>query len=383
MCIRDRKMVESLKAMPELSIKSEKSGERERGSGTERQPLDKKTQMKLLGNCRSVSDFEKLHTLGEGTFGTVYCARDKTSNEIVALKKVKIHDVNEGFPITSLREIKILSELRSHVNIVKLKEVVVGYKQDSIFLVFEYCNLDLANLIDRMAVEGYIFSEPEIKCLVLQLINGVRYLHHNYIMHRDLKLSNLLINAKGIVKLADFGLSRRYEHPPAHYTRRVVTLWYRSPELLIEKESYNCAVDMWSIGCILGELLKDGIPILRGKDELNQFQLICELIGFPSKKAWPDFYNNPLFEKLEKFANNEYNNLNAVFKTASEKCIDLLNALLTWDPAKRITADEALVHPYFFEHPRPCDPEEIRILSKLEYFEKKRYDEGSKKQKTK
>ena len=168
------------------------------------------SQHYLFANCRCVSDFEKLHTIGEGTYGTVYCAKDKLSQEIVAIKKVKIHDRKEGFPITSLREIKNLQKLQGHPNIVKIKEVVVGYKADSIFLVFEHCALDLANLVDRMYVENKFFSESEIKCLMLQILNGLAYIHSIFQIQRDLKLSNLLINEKGIIKIADFGLSRSY-----------------------------------------------------------------------------------------------------------------------------------------------------------------------------
>lgn len=164
----------------------------------------------LFGNCRSVSDFEKLHTLGEGTYGTVYCARDKVSKEIVALKKVKIQDENEGFPLTSLREIKILEKLKRHLNVVKLKEVVVGFKKDSIFLVFEHSIIDIGCLIDQMRDHRDEMSVGEIKCLTLQLLNGVSYMHKKFIMHRDLKLSNLLIGSDGIMKIADFGLARGF-----------------------------------------------------------------------------------------------------------------------------------------------------------------------------
>ena len=163
-----------------------------------------------LFSTRYISDFEKLHTLGEGTYGTVYCAVDKITKEIVAIKKVKIHDEKEGFPITSLREIKILQEIKNHINIVKLKEVVIGYKDGNIFLVFEYSIIDMACLIDRMRVNYDDISIGEIKCIILQLLNGVSYLHQKNIMHRDLKLSNLLIGKNGILKIADFGLSRKY-----------------------------------------------------------------------------------------------------------------------------------------------------------------------------
>jgi len=164
----------------------------------------------IFANTRSISDFERLETLGEGTYGTVYSARDKINGEIVAIKKVKIHDEKEGFPMTSLREIKILNELKNHINVVRLKEVAVGSKDDSIFLVFEYSLIDVGCLIDRMRMNYDDMSIGEIKCIILQILNGISYLHQNFIMHRDLKLSNLLIGKDGVIKIADFGLARKY-----------------------------------------------------------------------------------------------------------------------------------------------------------------------------
>ena len=151
---------------------------------------------KLLGNSRCVSDFEKIQEIGEGTYGTVFKARDKESGKILALKKVRMHNENDGFPITSLREINILRGL-DHPNIVSLKEVVVGYKKDSIFLAFEYCEADLANLVDHILKKKLYLNLAEIKCLMLQLIQAVLYLHDLDIIHRDLKFSNLLINSEG------------------------------------------------------------------------------------------------------------------------------------------------------------------------------------------
>lgn len=167
-------------------------------------------RLRLFANTRSISDFERLETLGEGTYGTVYAARDKTTGEIVAIKKVKIHDEKEGFPVTSLREIKLLQETKQHTNIVSLKEVAVGLKTDSIFLVFEHSMIDMGCLIDRMRMKDEEMSLGEIKCLILQILNGVSFLNQNYIMHRDLKLSNLLIGNDGIIKIADFGLARKF-----------------------------------------------------------------------------------------------------------------------------------------------------------------------------
>ena len=215
----------------------------------------------LLGNARSVTEFQKLQEIGEGTYGTVYKARDKLTEQIVALKKVRMHNENDGFPITSLREINILTKMR-HPNIINLNEVVVGYKKDSIFLAFEYCEADIANLVDYITRKKEYLNLSEIKCLMLQLIKAVIYLHDNDIIHRDLKLSNLLINHKGTLKLADFGLARRIGYPLEHLTPKVVTLWYRSPEILLRCPYYSKPSDAWGIGCIIAELLNYGYPIL-------------------------------------------------------------------------------------------------------------------------
>ena len=179
-----------------------------------------KIRKKLFANCRGVSDFEKIAVLGEGTYGwlkaklgTVYSARDNTTGEIVAIKKLKIHEPEQGFPLTSLREINILKQLKRispHPNIVNLKEVVVGAKSESIFLVFEYCEMDLGHLVDMLSIDREFFSECDIKCIMLQILNSILHLHQNFIIHRDLKLSNILVDSKGIMKLADFGLSKAY-----------------------------------------------------------------------------------------------------------------------------------------------------------------------------
>jgi serine/threonine protein kinase len=259
----------------------------------------------LFANCRSVSNFEKIATLGEGTYGTVYSARDKANGLVYAIKKLKIHDTNYGFPITSLREINLLKQISSkfpHPNIIKLHEVVVGARSESIFLVFEYCDLDLSHLVDTMYISKEYFGECEIKTIIFQLLNAINHLHENHIVHRDLKMSNLLLNKHGILKLADFGLSKVFEANTKKYTRGVVTLWYRSPEVLLEME-YDHLCDVWSVGCIFGELLHFGRPILPGKNELNQFDLMCALLGYPKKDDWPEFFGIKanVFQQLKKY----------------------------------------------------------------------------------
>lgn len=177
----------------------------------------------MLQGCRSVDEFERLNKIDEGTYGVVYRARDKKTGEIVALKKVKMEKEREGFPLTSLREINILLSFH-HPTIVDVKEVVVGSNLDSIFMVMEYMEHDLKGLMETMKQP---FSQSEVKCLMLQLLDGIKYLHDNWVLHRDLKTSNLLLNNRGELKICDFGLARQYGSPLKPYTHLVVTLWYR------------------------------------------------------------------------------------------------------------------------------------------------------------
>ncbi|GAB4829329.1 hypothetical protein Ancab_018998 [Ancistrocladus abbreviatus] len=177
----------------------------------------------MLQGCRSVDEFERLNKIDEGTYGVVYRARDKKTGEIVALKKVKMEKERDGFPLTSLREINILLSFH-HPSIVDVKEVVVGSNLDSIFMVMEYMEHDLKGLMESIKQP---FSQSEAKCLMLQLLEGVKYLHDNWVLHRDLKTSNLLLNNLGELKICDFGLARQYGSPLKPYTHLVVTLWYR------------------------------------------------------------------------------------------------------------------------------------------------------------
>jgi len=305
-----------------------------------------------LGRCRSVDVFERLNRLGEGTYGTVYRARDKESERIVALKKVRIHAEKEGFPISSLREIRLLKKLK-HPNVVELFEVACGTQAGAIFLVFEYCEHDLGALLDLMTRP---FSQAEVKGLLLQLLRGVAALHAAFVMHRDLKLSNLLLTNKGVLKLADFGLACEFLDPPEPCTAKVVTLWYRAPELLLGARTYTAAIDVWSVGCNFGELMLKR-PLLPGKAEEHQLQLVCELLGTPSLRIWPGLEDLPLYGRLRMPANS-YNNLRVTFPDATnDACLELLNAMLTFDPGKRATAAGCLRHRYFTEPPAPQDPQ--------------------------
>lgn len=303
----------------------------------------------VLGRCRFVSEFEKLNRIGEGTYGIVYRAKDTISNKIVALKKVRMEHEKDGIPVSSLREIQILLSCR-HENIVNLKEVVVGRSLESIFLVMEYCEQDLASLLDNMQAP---FTESQVKCIMLQVLRGLRYLHYNFIVHRDLKVSNLLMSDKGCVKLADFGLARWFGVPLQAMTPRVVTLWYRAPELLLQAPKQTTSVDMWAAGCILGELLSHK-PLLPGRSEIQQLELIVDLLGTPSDSIWPGFSALPALQNFT-LKHQPYNNLKQRFPWLSAAGLRLLNFLFMYDPRKRATAEECLQSSYFKEAPLPCD----------------------------
>jgi serine/threonine protein kinase len=173
----------------------------------------------VFGTCKSVVAYEKIKRIGEGTYGDVYCAVNKITKSVVALKRIILHnEKQDGFPLTSLREISALRRC-NHPNIVRLLDVVVGSKRDGVFLVFEYCEHDLSSLMKHVSKP---FSEAEVKCLTMQLLSALEFLHENWIIHRDVKLSNLLYDNQGVLKLADFGLARTYSFPPVPMTQVII-----------------------------------------------------------------------------------------------------------------------------------------------------------------
>uniref|UniRef100_A0A7N6BQI4 cyclin-dependent kinase n=1 Tax=Anabas testudineus TaxID=64144 RepID=A0A7N6BQI4_ANATE len=304
-----------------------------------------------LQGCRSVEEFQCLNRIEEGTYGVVYRAKDKKTDEIVALKRLKMEKEKEGFPITSLREINTILKAQ-HPNIVTVREIVVGSNMDKIYIVMNYVEHDLKSLMETMKQP---FLPGEVKTLMIQLLRGVRHLHDNWILHRDLKTSNLLLSHKGILKIGDFGLAREYGSPLKPYTPVVVTLWYRSPDLLLGAKEYSTAVDMWSVGCIFGELLTQK-PLFPGKSEIDQINKIFKDLGSPSEKIWPGYSELPAVKKMT-FTEYPYNNLRKRFGALlSDQGFDLMNKFLTYCPSKRIIADEALKHEYFRETPLPIDP---------------------------
>ncbi|XP_022901989.1 cyclin-dependent kinase 9 [Onthophagus taurus] len=312
--------------------------------------------------CDDSVKYEKVTKIGQGTFGEVFKARDKSNvKKFVALKKVLMDNEKEGFPITALREIRIL-QLLKHENVVNLIEICktkasqVNRYRSTFYLVFDFCEHDLAGLLSNVNVK---FSLGEIKKVMQQLLNGLYYIHSNKILHRDMKAANVLITKNGVLKLADFGLARAFSVSklgvPNRFTNRVVTLWYRPPELLLGERNYGPPVDLWGAGCIMAEMWTRS-PIMQGNSEQQQLMFICQLCGSITPQVWPGVENLELYKKME-LPQQQKRKVKERLKyyLKDPYACDLLDKLLILDPSKRIDADAALNHDFFWSDPMPCD----------------------------
>ena len=284
--------------------------------------------------------YQKIDKLGEGTYGVVYNAQDLLSRTGVALKKVRMDAWEEGVPATALREISVLKEVR-HPNIVSLENVFVS-RSGNLYLVFELVDSDLKLYLDHHREAGI---EPRlVKWLMWQLLSGVQACHEHRIVHRDLKPQNILINRSGSLKLADFGLARTFAVPLRPYTHEVVTLWYRCPEILLGQQVYSTAVDAWSAGCILAEMAS-GRPLFTGDSEIDQMFKIFQQLGTPSREEWPGVQQLPDYTaSFPRFRRRSWAN---IAPRLCEQGRDLLSKMLVYDPAGRISAADALQHPFF------------------------------------
>ncbi|KAK1317231.1 putative serine/threonine-protein kinase [Acorus calamus] len=280
--------------------------------------------------------FEKLEKIGQGTYSTVFQARDLDTGKIVALKKVRFDNFEPESVRFMAREIQILRRL-DHPNIVKLQGLITSRLSCSIYLVFEYMEHDLSGLSSCPDIK---FSEAQVKCYMRQLLSGLEHCHSRGVMHRDIKGANLLVNNEGILKMADFGLANILN--PAQkqpLTSRVVTLWYRPPELLLGSTDYGVSVDLWSVGCVFAELLL-GKPILQGRTEVEQLHKIFKLCGSPPDDYWK---KSKLPHATIFKPQNPYKScLRETFKDLPESAVSLIETLLSIEPYKRGTASSAL-----------------------------------------
>ncbi|KAG0323624.1 kinase subunit of RNA polymerase II carboxy-terminal domain kinase I [Dissophora globulifera] len=301
--------------------------------------------------------YERVGQVGEGTYGKVYKARNKQTGEFVALKRIRMEAEKDGFPITAMREIKLLQSL-SDRHVVSLKELMVS--KGAVYMVFEYMDYDLTGILAHPELK---FRPEHIKCLMKQLLEGLGFLHHKGVLHRDIKGSNLLVNKLGELKLADFGLARMFQKKTKRdYTNRVITLWYRPPELILGATTYGPEVDMWSAGCIMVELFTRK-PIFQGHNEITQLDQIWKVMGTPQKSTWPDVEQLPWYELIKHVSSeSRASRFRELFgKIMSPPALDLAEALLSLNPKQRPTAVEALTKFAYFteEEPAPCLPADL------------------------
>jgi cyclin-dependent kinase len=284
--------------------------------------------------------YMKLEKIGEGTYGVVYKAKDRVTGEILALKKIRLEAEDEGIPSTAIREISLLKELQ-HENIVRLCDVV--HTEKKLTLVFEYLDQDLKKYLD--VCDGGLDLNT-VRSFLYQLIKGVAFCHHHRVLHRDLKPQNLLINREGELKLADFGLARAFGIPVRSYTHEVVTLWYRAPDVLMGSRRYSTPVDMWSIGCIFAEM-SNGRPLFPGTSEPNQLERIFKALGTPTPEIYPGLVELPDYNANFTMYPPVDGGLASLVPSMTPVMLDLVNRLLQYDPNKRISAKDALNHPFF------------------------------------
>ena len=271
------------------------------------------------------------------------------SGAIVALKRIRLDTEEEGVPCTAIREISLLKELR-HENIVKLLDVC--HSEKKLTLVFEFLEMDLKRFMDK---ESNNLDAATVQHFLRDLLRGVQFCHARNVLHRDLKPQNLLISRDKDLKLADFGLGRAFGIPVKKFTHEVVTLWYRSPDVLLGSTQYGTPVDIWSIGCIFAEMAT-GTPLFAGKSDADQLLRIFRFLGTPNNSNWPSMHHYPnstnMLSKPELLQNQDPEcfrlfEASVGFEKLGREGIDLLLALLRYEPSERITATQALQHPYF------------------------------------
>ncbi|KAG8078937.1 hypothetical protein GUJ93_ZPchr0007g3274 [Zizania palustris] len=333
---------------------------------------------------RSADAFQKLEKIGSGTYSNVYKAIDVESRRVVALKKVRVDGVGEAESARFMaREIALLRHIGAHPNIVRLDGLVTSRlaTAPSLYLVFEYMDHDLTGLAAAAVAAGARFSLPQVKCYMKQLLTGIEHCHNKGVLHRDIKSSNLLVSNDGILKIADFGLATSFDpdNKQQPMTSQVITLWYRPPELLFGATHYGVGVDLWSVGCILAELLL-GEPIFPGRTEVEQLHKIFKLCGTPSEDYWEKMkFPHPTFRPYERCIAEK-------FKDVEPSTLSLLETLLSIDPDMRGTAADALNSEFFRTEPYACEPsclpryppcKEIDVKLKYEKHKRKLRANGS------
>ncbi|KAM4600100.1 cyclin-dependent kinase 1 [Fundulus heteroclitus] len=287
-----------------------------------------------------MEDYVKIEKIGEGTYGVVYKGRHKATGQVVAMKKIRLESEEEGVPSTAIREVSLLQELK-HPNVVRLMDVLM--QESRLYLIFEFLSMDLKKYLDTLP-SGQYMDPMQVKSYLYQILEGIFFCHCRRVLHRDLKPQNLLIDNKGVIKLADFGLARAFGVPVRVYTHEVVTLWYRAPEVLLGSPRYSTPVDIWSTGTIFAELATKK-PLFHGDSEIDQLFRIFRTLGTPNNDVWPEVEKLPDYKNT--FPKWKAGSLSSMVTNLDENGLDLLAKMLTYNPPKRISAREARSHPYF------------------------------------
>lgn len=290
--------------------------------------------------------YQKIEKLGEGTYGIVYKAQNKETGDVVALKRIRLDSEEDGMPCTAIREISLLKELR-HANIVRLYDVV--HTEKKLTLVFEHMDSDLKKYVDTV---GDSIEPSAIRHITRQVLCAVQFCHAHGVLHRDIKPQNVLVSRRLDVRLGDFGLARTYGVPLSGYSREVVTLWYRAPEVLLGSRVYGPPIDMWALGCVMGEVASAGVPLFPGSSARDQVFKIFRVLGAPNSRDWPELMDMPEYEEA-RYSSIDTKGSGAVAQLAGKidsDGVDLLSQMLEYNPQRRITADDALEHPYFQNH---------------------------------
>uniref|UniRef100_A0ACD5YL09 Uncharacterized protein n=1 Tax=Avena sativa TaxID=4498 RepID=A0ACD5YL09_AVESA len=325
---------------------------------------------------RRADSFEKIDKIGQGTYSNVYKARDTLSGKIVALKKVRFDNLEPESVRFMAREILILRRL-DHPSVIKIDGLVTSRMSCSLYLVFEYMEHDLAGLVASPDIK---FTEPQVKCYMNQLLSGLEHCHDRGVLHRDIKGSNLLLDNNGMLKIADFGLASFFDPSRKQpMTSRVVTLWYRPPELLLGATDYGVGVDLWSAGCILAELLA-GRPIMPGRTEVEQLHKIFKLCGSPTEEYWKKskLPHATIFKPQQPYKRR----ITDTFKDFPQSALRLIETLLAIDPADRLTASSALRSDFFTTEPYACEPSSLPKYPPTKEMDAKRRDEEARRSRT-
>ncbi|XP_042015169.1 probable serine/threonine-protein kinase At1g54610 [Salvia splendens] len=320
---------------------------------------------------RRANTFQKIAKIGQGAYSNVYKARDLVTGKEVALKKVRFDNYEPEALRFMAREILVLRRLH-HPNVIKLEGLVISRMSSSLYLVFEYMEHDLAGL---SAAQSANFTEDRVKCYMKQLISGLEHCHSNGVLHRDIKCSNLLIDNQGMLKIADFGLASFFNPESKNpMTSRVVTLWYRPPELLLGATHYGVGVDLWSAGCVLAELLA-GKPILRGRTEVEQLHKIFKLCGSPPEEFWKksSLPDTTLYKPQHPYKCC----IRETFKDFPLSSLALIETLLAVNPRARGTAAAALESKFFTTEPFACEPSSLPTFPPTKEMDLKLRDEAA------